>query len=50
MKTEYNIYCNKGSHIDALKFAVFCLNNGIPLDKLSEEEIEKIHSEWVLED
>lgn len=44
---KVNIYCNKDTtHIDALRFAVYCINNGIPLDELSDEEIEKVKAKY----
>lgn len=39
----FNIYYNKSSNkqAEAIQFAVYCINNGIPMDKLSEQEFDK---------
>ena len=44
----FNIYYNKSSNRqkEALEFAVYCINNGIPMDKLSDEEFDKTLEEY----
>ena len=44
----FNIYYNKSSNKqkEALEFAVYCINNGIPMDKLSDEEFDKALEEF----
>ena len=44
----FNIYYNKSSNRqeEALEFVVYCINNGIPMDKLSHEEFDKTLEEF----
>ena len=39
----FNIYYNKSSNkqAEAIQFAVYCINNDIPMDRLSDEEFDK---------
>ena len=44
----FNVYYNKSSNRqkEALGFAVYCINNDIPMDKLSDEEFHKALEEY----
>lgn len=44
----FNIYYNKSSNRqkEALGFAVYCINNDIPMDKLSDEGYYKTLEEY----
>ena len=45
--SEINIYCNKNNKsINALKFAAYCLNNGIELDKLNHDEYLQVKERY----
>lgn len=44
---KVNIYTNKGSRQkDAMEFAIYCLQNGIDMMKLSQAELMRLKAEW----